>query len=82
MTAGALRVAALAALVAACLGGAGAAQAAPTLPPGFQDSLVTPVDRATSSAFVPGGRMLIARVRGVVRVFKDGAGLIHSVRRA
>ena len=62
----------LAAVAGACLGAAGPVQAAPTLPADFQDSLVTNVDRATSIAFVPGGRMLIARVPGVVRVFKDG----------
>ena len=66
------RLAVLAAALAACLVPAASAQAAPALPPGFQDSLVTPVDRATSIAFVPGGRMLIARVPGVIRVFKNG----------
>jgi glucose/arabinose dehydrogenase len=48
------------------------AQADPVLPPGFQDTIVTPVDRPTAVAFVPGGRMLIARVPGVIRVFKNG----------
>jgi glucose/arabinose dehydrogenase len=49
------------------------AEAAPTLPPGFQDELVTPIDRPTGVAFVPGGRILIARVPGVVRMFKNGS---------
>ena len=48
------------------------AQAAPTLPPGFQDTIVTPVDRPMDVAFIPGGRMLIARFPGVVRMFKNG----------
>jgi len=49
------------------------AQAAPTLPPGFQDELVTPIDRPMAVAFVPGGRILIARFPGVVRLFKNGS---------
>ena len=44
----------------------------PTLPPGFSDELVTPVDRPMDIAFVPGGGILIARFPGVVRLFKNG----------
>ena len=73
MTAGVLRISALLDTLLACLSAAVPAQAAPTLPPGFQDALVTPVDRATSIAFAPGGRMLIARVPGVVRMYRNGA---------
>ena len=48
-------------------------EAVPTLPPGFQDELVTPIDRPMAVAFVPGGRILIARFPGVVRLFKNGS---------
>ena len=57
----------------ALLAAARPAAAAPTLPAGFQDELVTPIDRATDIAFVPGGRILIARFPGVVRMFKNGS---------
>ncbi len=53
--------------------GAGRAEAVPTLPPGFSDELVTPVDRPMDVAFVPGGGILIARFPGVVRLFKNGS---------
>ena len=74
MTGGVLRrfVLVPAAVLGAWLGCVAPAAAAPTLPPNFQDSLVTPVDRATSIAFTPDGRMLIARIPGVIRVFKNG----------
>jgi glucose/arabinose dehydrogenase len=72
VTAGVLRISALLGMLLACLGAATPAQAAPTLPAGFQDALVTPVDRATSIAFAPGGRMLIARVPGVIRMYRNG----------
>ena len=49
------------------------AQAVPTLPAGFSDELVTPVDRPMDVAFMPGGGILIARFPGVVRLFKNGS---------
>ena len=48
------------------------AGAAPTLPPGFSDELVTAVDRPMDVAFLPGGGILIARFPGVLRLFKNG----------
>ena len=60
-------------LLVVLLAAAGPAEAAPTLPPGFQDELVTPIDRPTAVAFVPGGRILIARFPGVVRLFENGS---------
>ena len=60
-------------LLVAVLAAGRPAEAAPTLPPGFQDELVTPIDRPTAVAFVPGGRILIARFPGVVRLFKNGS---------
>ena len=60
-------------LLVALLPAARPAEAAPTLPPGFQDELVTSIDRPTALAFVPGGRILIARWPGVVRMFKNGS---------
>ena len=59
-------------LLIAMLSAAQPAQAAPTLPPGFTDELVTPVDRPMDVAFMPGGGILIARFPGVVRLFKNG----------
>jgi glucose/arabinose dehydrogenase len=59
-------------VLVACTICAAPAHAAPTLPPDFQDSLVTPVDRATSIAWTPDGRLLIARIPGVIRIFKNG----------
>ena len=65
---------ALVALLVALVGAlsAGPAQAVPTLPAGFSDELVTPVDRPMDVAFLPGGGILIARFPGVVRLFKNG----------
>ena len=60
-------------LLVALLAAARPAEAAPTLPPGFQDELVTAIDRPMDVAFVPGGRILIARFPGVVRMFKNGS---------
>jgi glucose/arabinose dehydrogenase len=57
----------------AVLVSAAPAGAVPTLPPGFQDELVTPIDRPMEVAFVPGGRILIARFPGVVRLYKNGS---------
>ena len=44
----------------------------PTLPPGFQDELVTPVDRPWIRVRAR-RRILIARFPGVVRLFKNGS---------
>jgi glucose/arabinose dehydrogenase len=60
-------------LLVVLLAAARPAEAVPTLPPGFQDELVTPIDRPMAVAFVPGGRILIARFPGVVRLFKNGS---------
>jgi glucose/arabinose dehydrogenase len=55
--------------------GAGAA----TLPSGFADqTVVTGIDRPTSLAFTPDGRMLIGAEGGTVRVYKSGALLSQA----
>ncbi len=60
-------------LLIALLTAARPAEAVPTLPAGFQDELVTPIDRPMAVAFVPDGRILIARFPGVVRLYKNGS---------
>jgi glucose/arabinose dehydrogenase len=50
------------------------ANAAPTLPTDFTDSLVAGgIDRPTDLAFTPDRRLLIAAEGGTLRVYKDGA---------
>ena len=66
-------MAAAACLLVAVLAFARPAEAVPTLPPNFTDELVTPIDRPMAMAFVPDGRILIARFPGVVRLYKNGS---------
>jgi glucose/arabinose dehydrogenase len=53
---------------------AGPSAAAPTLPSGFADqTVVSGLDRPTTLAFTPDGRMLIGAEAGTVHVFENGA---------
>ncbi|HEX2729059.1 MAG TPA: PQQ-dependent sugar dehydrogenase, partial [Rubrobacteraceae bacterium] len=49
------------------------AEAAVSLPAGFEDRPVTTVGGPTAMAFTPDGRMLITTQQGQVRVYKEGA---------
>ncbi|HVE91528.1 MAG TPA: PQQ-dependent sugar dehydrogenase [Actinomycetota bacterium] len=60
-------------LVAGLLSAAAPASAAPVLPSGFVDEVVTTVGAPTALAFTPDGRMLIATQGGRLRVFSGGA---------
>jgi glucose/arabinose dehydrogenase len=71
------RIRPTAVVVLACLGAVLAAAspsaAAPTLPSGFADQTVVPgLDRPTSLAFTPDGRMLIGGEAGTVQVYENG----------
>ena len=46
--------------------------AAATVRPGFEDRLVTSIDKPMALAFTPDGRMLIPTKPGQVQVYKDG----------
>jgi uncharacterized repeat protein (TIGR01451 family) len=46
--------------------------AAATVPPSFQDTVVTQFSGPTALAFTPDGRLLITAKTGSLRVFKDG----------
>jgi len=62
--------------VAVALGlgrGASAARVAATVPPGFEDALVTAVSAPTALAFVSPARLLITSQTGQLRVFQNGA---------
>jgi glucose/arabinose dehydrogenase len=45
---------------------------AATLPPDFEDALVTNISAPTAIAFTPDGRLLITTQQGAVRVFQNG----------
>jgi glucose/arabinose dehydrogenase len=51
----------------------GAKPAAAAVPDGFDDKFVTSVQRPTSMAFTPDGRMLVSTQPGVLRLRKNGA---------
>jgi hypothetical protein len=43
-----------------------------TLPPSFEDHLLTSIDKPIALAFTPDGRIIIATQPGQLRVYKNG----------
>jgi glucose/arabinose dehydrogenase len=72
-TAGLVVLSLLAGLLAA-VGTTATPAAAATLPPGFvQTQIAHPLNRPTTMAFLPDGRLLVAQQDGRLRMIKDGA---------
>jgi glucose/arabinose dehydrogenase len=67
-----LRAAVVALSCIALMASADRALAAPTLPAGFQDSLVTSANLPTSIAFLPDGRLVLAEEAGRIRILGPG----------
>jgi PKD repeat protein len=59
-------------LIAGLISHAGVADAVPTPPPQFDDSVVATLPGPTAIAFTPDGRLLITRINGLIYIYQNG----------